>query len=496
MKPAWHARITNLFALDVRALAAFRIGLGSVVLTDLISRARFLESDYTDFGVLPRGLATEFAGPYSPWSLYMVRGDAMWPATLFIITALAATALAVGWHTRLATTIVWLLTISLHFRNDLLLDGGDAVLSGCLFWSMFLPLGAVWSFDARRRGSRSVSPRVVSAASFALVMLIFLVYFSSGFMKRGATWDSGSALFYALHLEVYVSPLGEQLLRFPAILPWLTFAVLYAERYGIWLIWMPWFQLPIRTTLVALGWLFHLSLILMLELGLFPFVCLVAWIPLLPTPFWDAIERRWSKPPRGSVTTPGEPLPTTRGQSSLWRGGLGWLGQAVLLAVLYGVVITNLNATFPHRFGNTRLVPAWLVNVINACRLQQGWALYAPDPGERDGWFVATGTTAQGRQVDLWNPDQTPTDDKPELRTYFKNQRWKRLGFLVVDAKYLPLRRAVLEWLVRRWNRDVAKSPEERVERANLRYWIETTNKNRTIPWIEIKLAELEPSSD
>ncbi|MBL8827486.1 MAG: HTTM domain-containing protein [Planctomycetaceae bacterium] len=483
--------MAELIALDLRALATFRIGLACVVLADLWNRATALEADYTDFGVLPRELATQFAGPYSSWSLYMLRGDVAWPTTLFIVTALAAVLLAVGWYTRLATIVVWLLLISLHFRNDLLLDGGDAVLSGCLFWGMFLPLGADWSFDARRRDSQAGTPSVASVATIALVMLIFLVYFSSGFMKRGESWENGTALFYALNLEVYVSPLGRQLLQFPRILPWLTYTVLYAERYGIWLLWLPWFHVPLRTTLVMLGWLFHLSLILLLDLGVFPFVCLVAWIPLLPTPVWDALTGRWSKLFNKSNTRQG-PASSVAPIPSPWRRRLGWLGQAALLFVLYGVVMANLTATFPNRFGNTRLIPTGLMNTIDALRLQQGWALYAPDPGERDGWFVATGTLANGTLVDLWNPDQPPTDDKPNLNTYFKHQRWKRLGFLAVDSKYLPLRRALLEWLVRQWNRDVAKSPQEHVVRAELRYWIETTKADRTVPWIEIKLAEID----
>ncbi len=48
------SKLTNIFGLDLRSLAVFRIGLALVVMADLFSRFRGVSAHYTDQGVLPR----------------------------------------------------------------------------------------------------------------------------------------------------------------------------------------------------------------------------------------------------------------------------------------------------------------------------------------------------------------------------------------------------------------------------------------------------------
>jgi hypothetical protein len=65
--------LAALFAIDVRSLAALRIGLGMVLLLDLANRAHDLGSHYTDFGVLPRStLLTQ--GTAGHLSLHVLSG--------------------------------------------------------------------------------------------------------------------------------------------------------------------------------------------------------------------------------------------------------------------------------------------------------------------------------------------------------------------------------------------------------------------------------------
>ena len=49
--------LKNTFSADLRALAAFRIGLALVVLGDLYGRLPDLREFYTDAGIIPRDLA-------------------------------------------------------------------------------------------------------------------------------------------------------------------------------------------------------------------------------------------------------------------------------------------------------------------------------------------------------------------------------------------------------------------------------------------------------
>ena len=159
-------KFADLFGLDLRSLAIFRVGLGLLLLGDLAIRAGDLSAHYTDQGVLPRSALT--ARHYV--SLHFLDGTADFQGALFVLAGLAALALLAGWRTRAATVVSWLLLMSLHARNPMILQGGDALLRLLLFWGMFLPLGARWSVDGLlRRGGGPAGGREVSAASAALL---------------------------------------------------------------------------------------------------------------------------------------------------------------------------------------------------------------------------------------------------------------------------------------------------------------------------------------
>jgi hypothetical protein len=52
----------------------------------------------------------------------------------------------------------FLMLVSVHGRNPTLMQGGDHLMRAMLFWSIFLPLGARWSFDA---AGREPGPNVI-----------------------------------------------------------------------------------------------------------------------------------------------------------------------------------------------------------------------------------------------------------------------------------------------------------------------------------------------
>lgn len=122
-----------------------------LVLSDLARRAKDLVAHYSDQGVLPRSELD--LGPYS-FSLNTLSGAPEFQALLFGLAALGALSMLVGYRTRLATFVVWLLVLSIQLRNPLVLTGGDQLLHLLLFWGIFLPLGTVWSVDRARADER------------------------------------------------------------------------------------------------------------------------------------------------------------------------------------------------------------------------------------------------------------------------------------------------------------------------------------------------------
>lgn len=283
-------KLHQLFGIDLRSLALFRVALALHIIIDLINRASDLKAHYTDWGLLPRGaLLTQF---WRPWyfSLHLLNGQAAFQAVLFLLAGAAALGLLVGYRTRLAAMLSWLLLVSLHARNPVILQGGDTLLRMLLFWSTFLPLGAKYSVDQALTDSPKPHPKAVfSIGSFALLLQVAMVYFFSFLLKDHPIWHNGEAIYYALNIDQFATPLGHELLKYPGIMKGLTYGVLYLECFGPMLAFVPFWNATFRIAAILLFWSFHAGLAVTMELGMFPYIGMIAWLPFLPGMAWDKL---------------------------------------------------------------------------------------------------------------------------------------------------------------------------------------------------------------
>jgi Vitamin K-dependent gamma-carboxylase len=276
----------EFFSLDVRSLALFRIGLGLAVICDSLDRLPDLRAHYSDAGIVPR--ADMFPG--ATLSLHFYSGDVWLSALLTALTILFGIGLLIGYRTPIMTFLAWWLTISVHARLDAVMQGGDVLLRMLLFWGMFLPLGACYSLDASEPDRRPRSPRVLSPASVALIAQICIVYWFAAAWKWDPVWRSeGTAVYLALQVDYFVTRLGKLVGSFPAICQVLTYSSLYLETLGPVMLFLPFAPSLFRVLTIAAFILFHAGLAISLELGNFPFVCMVAWLALLPTDFWERL---------------------------------------------------------------------------------------------------------------------------------------------------------------------------------------------------------------
>ncbi|HEX5034989.1 MAG TPA: HTTM domain-containing protein, partial [bacterium] len=227
------AKLKELFGIDIRSLALFRIGLGLIVLTDLISRSADLRAFYTDAGVLPRSALLENPTYFWPVSLHMLNGSPAFQVFLFLLTGLAALALTFGYRTRIAAFACWILVTSLHARNQFINQAGDTLLHLYLFWGLFLPLAACCSVD---RGAGAADPkipkRIFSGGTVALLLQICFVYWFAAINKSGALWRDGTALFYVFSLDTMVKPAGTFLLGYPGLIKFLANFTIWIESWG------------------------------------------------------------------------------------------------------------------------------------------------------------------------------------------------------------------------------------------------------------------------
>ncbi len=458
--PSAPSLIQRLASIDVRSLAAFRIGLGLVLIWDLATSLWNAEAFFGESGVLPLSVLEPYRE--SPWmfSLHDFGGSWGLPVALIVLQLAAAVCFLIGYRTQLFAIVSWALLCSLQARNPIVLHGGDTALRLLLFWGMFLPLGACWSVDvAKRRVQYWVSGQsVFSLAGVALLFQTALIYWSTAVLKSGNEWTrDGTAVYFALSVDQFVRQPGLILLRFPELCRGLTFYAWWLEILGPFLAFVPWKTAQIRILVVAAFWTLHAGFGICLRLGPFPFVMMVAWVPFLPSLFWDRLRLF----PSDSVST---------GKSGRWM--MHFIMQTFALFSLVYVTFWNLRTTDYERM--VGLFPAWLNPFGYVLRLDQYWALFAPKPLTDDGWLVLEATLADGSKVDLLRNGQTVSYDKPPLISAdYPDYKWQKLEINLYLAQFQSARLPFGNFWVRKWNE--SKGPDQQVTSWALNYMKEQT---------------------
>lgn len=521
----------EIFSLDLRSLALFRLGLATMVLLDWIDRLPDLRVFYSDAGVVPRTLVT---GTH-PLSIHILSGATWFQALLAVVACAFAVLLFVGYRTVLVTLVSWFLLISVHARTPPLMQGGDHLLRMLLFWSIFLPLGACFSVDASRPGARPPARSLLSLATVAYLLQICQVYWYAAGYKWLAPWrEEGTAIYLALHVDYFPTRVGLWLREQPELCRLLTHYTIWLETLGPVLLLLPFHVGLQRLVTIAAFIHFHASLALTMELGHFPFVCMVAWLPLLPTSFWDRLWAKLRDPavtglrvyydadrPRAAtvaaclrsflllgdsrlIAAQEEPERLARlrkeggwgvvdaqGQESTRIDALtvllrhspvfyplarvvrwpvigpviGWLaahsgGSAratpppppgppawlppqgvvantvLLFCIVYVVLYNGVSyAAQKMRAMNPEAAARWLPLVPDqfgqfgaVTGLEQGWGLFAPEPGRLTGWYLVVGEKADGSEIDLLRDGAPVNWERPAFQTItYANGRWRKL---------------------------------------------------------------------
>ncbi|MCC6232415.1 MAG: HTTM domain-containing protein [Verrucomicrobiales bacterium] len=480
--------LARVFGIDPRTLAVFRMAIGFLLLLDLAIRATDLGAMYTDTGMFPRlDIARRYPSPWN-WSFHFASGEATYQAGLFGLAAILALSLLAGFGTRWATIGSWLMLVSLQHRIPPVLNGGDGMLRMLLFWSMFLPLGRVWSVDAWRSARRGGEPAgalplepVVSVASAAILLQMALMYFVSAIYKSNLVWWRGQVIAGTLAHDFYVKPAGEYFLQFPSVLTALTLGVFVLEWLGPVLLFCPtrtlWFRLPIILSLAAM----HVAIEILLTVGLFSLVSIAGLSLFLPSGTWQ-----WFRAARDRSSGP-EPIatPTTQPPASRWSWAAGVLSSCALVYVL----LFNLAGLPGQPLGQAVFLDVGFLRT--ACGLGQRWNMFDEVPS-KDGWYVAWAKLRDGSEVDLLQQGRPVTWSRPEFPAgMFPNHRWRKSfrEMAYTDAMgYQVFRAPAAAYLRRRW--DALHPGEKQVAEMDLVYCMETKGQAAEGPSFQFIVRE------
>lgn len=436
--PAIRSLIRARLGIDLRALAAFRIALGLVILTDLlVFRVPGLVPFYTDAGVFPRSALAETYPAFASASIHAVSGSPWIQGVLFVVAGIFAICLCLGYRTRLATLVSVVLLASIQIRNPHVLNGGDTILTSLLFLGLFLPLGARWSLDARRRERESnkqtsmataSGDRIVSIATMTILSHLVVIYATNAVLKfQSELWMEGIAVQRIFHLEQFLAFLGPSLAEFSLVLTAVNWAwIVTLSTAPLLLVLVGWG----RTAVVVAFVCSHLGMVLTMQLGVFPFVMITGLLLFLPPRVWDRVERSRSRAvlnrleARVRIKTPDGPglsvpsIPSVQIPATFRRAG-----RIVATVVLVAVLLTSVL---------WQTAQAGLVD-SPAAELEGdlddvGWVFFAPNPPDTSTDYIVEAELESGDRIDLTTGEQVTLDRPPNPAQTYPSTHWKHFG--------------------------------------------------------------------
>lgn len=440
--------------LDPRSLAAFRIALGGILCADALLRTRDFQLMFAADGMFPIEVLKHFLGSRWAWSLAFLVDAGWWNALILAAEGIAGACLAAGIGTRFATIAAWVAVVSVVRRTAPASNAGDFMLCCLLFWSMFLPLGDVWSVDARRRRSPEASAGRTTAssiASFALVLQIAAVYFSAGLAKWNDSWLSGAAIGHALSVHDHGTQLGSLVASCGPLTKLLTWGVITAELIGPCLL----VAVPhprVRLTLALLFIAFHAAVAVLMTVGLFSYVGMAAWLAVLPGCFWDGWAACSSSSSRPRLSAAGV-------VAADWQRGL-------MCALCLGVAaVSFLHANTSWRAAP---LPAPIRAAVNLFCLEQDWGMFGDVPPQQQ-WVYGRAHLADGRVVDLLRGGRPLEAVLPAGGfTSLPHHRWHKIFWELPQPNERIFSPSIAAAIARAWNRTHPDS--ERVQSLEIRF--------------------------
>lgn len=257
------------------ALGLIRIAFGMLTVAWTLSLLDDLHTMFGERGVLPRQPQNAYQ-----WGLF-----AVWPSdgALWIGWGLllgSALALTVGWHSRLAAVIVFVLILSFQQRNSFVFNSGDNLIRiEALFLALF-PSGAALSLDRRRSAGSFWSAEIRPRWPVRLMQVqLSLIYLSTVRVKLdGNTWHDGTAVSYALRLrDMVILPTPQWFSTNELLMNVTTWGTLAVELALGVLVWNRW----LRPWVLAAGVAMHTAIMIGIGVGFFTPAMFVLYLAFL-----------------------------------------------------------------------------------------------------------------------------------------------------------------------------------------------------------------------
>jgi hypothetical protein len=437
-----------------------RLSIAAVIMIDLGIRLSDLEAFYSNTGVAPLPMLFEHGWNDYFISIHVISGLWQVQLVLFFISFFFASMLFIGYRTRLFTVLSWFMMLSLHNRNSYILQGGDDLLRMVLFWAMFIPWGARYSYDALMDDQHSNNYRndhkhIRTVATIAYLLQICYIYTGSALLK-GPEWSRDyTAMYYVYGLDQVSYPITKYLFYYPELLKKLTFVAYYFELLVPVFFFIPLKHQWFRFVGVVFIVLFHGLNSFTLFIGMFPLIGISTAVGLLPSITMDWFDRVFVKM-KNYVSESFKNIGLIINRVIRWKKPVYTIAP-VFEKIKVAVLIFLIVFVFDWNFSNLSFIHSKLSNNIRfigySLRLDQNWGMFAPGVFKDDGWYVMEGTTEKNETFNLLEPGKKISYAKPpSVVAMFKNDRWRKYTENLIFTFHSFLRGYFCNYYKRIWN--------------------------------------------
>jgi hypothetical protein len=193
--------------IDPLPMAACRIGLGTLLVVWFIGLSPNWDRFYAADGIISLSDNIAPAPASDPWNV-MLATEGWLPIRAYLCAGLAASILlAIGFWSRAASGLLFVLINVLVHRNYYIVNGEELVARLFLLYGTFSPWGQAWSLDAwlharrrRRNGAETAEP-LPWAWTLRMMQVQFLLIYaiSLGYkFAQDVSWLNGDALHWTI----------------------------------------------------------------------------------------------------------------------------------------------------------------------------------------------------------------------------------------------------------------------------------------------------------
>lgn len=447
----------NLFGLDLRSIAFFRIALGLNIILNLLQYRLFnISAFYGRDAIVPIEHIQSFYG--ENFSLLFSIENETGILIYFLVTLLLAILYTLGIKSRWLSWPLLLLFAGIVNRNPMVVHGVEFLIEVSLFWGIFLPLDNSYSLAPDRQTHPN---EIRGLLTRGILFQIALVYFTSFITKTGDLWTSGLAVYSLTADLTHGNFLAPILANLPGVSKFLTYFSLVIELALPFLIFSPILSRKARTLAAFLIVFLHFGLASTIYVGPFHFITFCFAILLLPDSFWNKFKVKKDKN-FGDLKI-GTWRLLDRIPPILCTVGYR-LSQAFVVVMMLLIFQRNFQKWGENSFLSEGIkASVGLENIAKSTPLnftfvtgvfRQPWWLFAPNPHKDMGTLTLLGRTKNNETIDIINNQILNISNDPKYnvpifdKSIHNNFRNCRFTLSFYARKYLD---SLPEELYKRW---------------------------------------------